>query len=94
MFKVKYHLLPLSCMWYITVLNTQRSYITRQSTYVNMVGYRTVMRENSLSNQGPRLWDSLPKFRQDVCSLAVFKHEIVILFINAYKDELWMSIED
>ena len=94
MFKVKYHLLPLSCMRYITVVNTQRSYITRQSTYFNMVGYRTVMRENSLSIQGPRLWNLLPKFIQDVCSLAVFKHEIVIFFINAYKDELWISTED
>ena len=94
MFKVKHHLLPLSCMRYITVVNSQRSYITRQSAYFNMVGCRTVMRENSISVQGPRVWNSLPKLIQDVYSIAIFKHELVIFFINAYKDELWMSIED
>ena len=59
-----------------------------------MVGYRRVMRENSISVQGPRLWSSLSKFIQDIYSIAIFKHELVIFFIYAYKDELWMSIED
>ena len=94
MYKMKHHLLPLSCLQYVTVMDTQRSYITRQSGYFNMIGCRTVMRENSVSVQGPRLWNSLPKYIQDVSSIAIFKRELVNLFSNAYKDALWMSFED
>jgi len=57
-----------------------------------MVGYRRVMRENSISVQGPRLWSSLSKFIQDIYTIAIFKHEL--FFINAYEDELWMSFEN
>ena len=92
MFKIKYHLLPLTCMRYITVMNTQRSYATRLSSYFNIVGYRTVMRENSVSVQGPKVWNSLPKSMQNVYSVAIFKRELITFFINAYKDALWMSI--
>ena len=94
MFKMKCHLLPLSCLQYVTVVNTQRSYITRQSNYFSMVGYRTVLRENSISIQGPRLWNSLPKSIQDIHNIAIFKHELVNFFCSAYKDELWLSIGD
>ena len=93
-FKIKHHLLPLSCLRYITVMNTQRSYMTRLSSYFNMVGHRTVLRENSISVQGPRLWNSLPKSLQEVHSIAIFKRELVNSFTNAYKDALWMLIDD
>ena len=68
MFKIKYHLLPLSCMQYVTVSDSQRLHDTRKKSYFVIEGCRTVVREKSLNVFGPKLWDSLPRNIQDAHS--------------------------
>lgn len=84
MYKVKNHLLPLSCMRYVTVADPVRSYYTRKVYYFNLVGFRTVVRENSVSVRGPKLWDSIPMEIQNAPNLGSFKHKLTSLFCHAY----------
>jgi hypothetical protein len=55
MFKVKHRLVPLACMRFATVTDPQRLHATRTVYYFNMVGFRTVIRENSINVRGPRV---------------------------------------
>jgi len=84
MFKVKYHLLPPSCMHYVTVSNPQRPHVTRKNPYFVLIGCRTVVRENSIHIYGPKLWDSLPRDIQDAISISSLKRIMLEFVCNSY----------
>ena len=76
MYKIKHHLLPSCCLRYVTVTEPQRSHNTRKFGYFTIVGCRTVIRENSIGVQGPRICNSLPKDIQDLSSLVLLKVDL------------------
>jgi hypothetical protein len=84
MFKVKFNLLPLSCMRYVTVSDSKRAHDTRQNSYFVIEGCRTVIRENSINVFGPRLWDSLPDEVNFVVNLISLKRTLLEFFCNSY----------
>ena len=84
MFKVKHRLVPLACMRFATITDPQRLHATRTVYYFNMVGFRTVIRENSINVRGPRLWNTLPMVIQNSLSMRSLKHELVKLYIDLY----------
>ena len=84
MFKIKHNLLPMSCMSFITVSNTERSHNTRKVSYFVFEGCRTVAREGSISYYGPRLWDSLPRDIQESNGIAIFKRLLLIYLCSSY----------
>ena len=84
MFKIKYHLLPLSCMQYVTVSDSQRLHDTRKKSYFVIEGCRTVVREKSLNVFGPKLWDSLPRDIQDAHSIGFLKRLMLEFVCNSY----------
>ena len=85
MFRYKHHHLPISCMRYVTVAVSHRFHDTRKAFYFIMEGFRTVIRENSVSIRGPRLLDSLTREIQDSPSIGQFKHQLINMFIDSYK---------
>ena len=80
MFKVKYHLLPVSCMKHVTVSDFMRPYQTRYSNYFVVHCCRTVVRENSVNIRGPKLWNSLSSVFQKCLSLGELKKDLVKMF--------------
>ena len=84
MFKVKYHLLPLSCMRYVTVLDSMRPHDTRKSPYFVILGCRTVIRENSVNIFGPKLWDSLPDEVKGALNLSMLRRSLLEHLCNSY----------
>jgi len=84
MFKIKHHLLPMSCMHFITVSDTERLHDTRKKSYFVSEGCRTVAREMSVSVYGPKLWDSLPEDIQDTHCISTFKRLLVHFLCSSY----------
>jgi len=84
MFKAKFHLLPSSCMQFVTVSDTQRLHDTRNQSYFVIERCRTVVRENSVNVFGPKLWFSLPSDIQDVTSISLLKRLLLKFLCNAY----------
>ena len=84
MFGVKNHILPLSCMPYVTVSDFFRSHDTRKKSYFCINGCRTMIRENSINIYGPRLWDTLPADIQDAICLGSFKRLLFDYFCSFY----------
>jgi hypothetical protein len=84
MYKMKSHLLPLSCMRHVTVIDQVRPYHTRQLYYFTMYGFRTVIRESSINIRGPKLWNSLSPEIQNVSSVIMLKRALVKLYCDSY----------
>ena len=84
MFKTKHHLLPSSCMRYVTVSDSKRSHDTRKIPYFVFHGCRTVIRENSINIFGPRLWDSFPVEIKDAVNLSLLRRTLLEFFCSSY----------
>ncbi len=84
MYKCKHKLLlPKSCFEYCPV-NLCHPYEMRCSHYFYAFPFRTSLREQCISVQGPKLWDSLPDVVSSCNSLETFKREVVKFFVALY----------
>jgi hypothetical protein len=86
MFKCQHSLLPESCMHYCRI-NLQHPYYMRQTHYFVTPAFRTSIREQCISIQGPKIWDSLPASLVAEPSLIILKHNVSDYLISSY----WFS---
>ena len=84
MYKIKFKLVPHSCMHFASINSASRVHITRRLSYFTRIKFRTNIRSRSLSVQGPKLWDLLPSDLQSENSLGSFKHKLVNHYISGY----------
>jgi hypothetical protein len=87
MYRVKNHLLPLSCMRHVTVTDFVRPYHIRKVNYFLNMGCRTAIRENSINVRGPKLWNSLSFEIQNCSSLSVLKREVTKFYCGLYRNK-------
>ena len=83
MFKVKYKLLPLSCMHHFKI-NLQGVYNIRQYRYFENIAFRTNIRERAIAIYGPRLWNSLAQSIQSCPSQILFRRQFVTSIFSEY----------
>jgi len=88
MYKIKYKLVPHSCLHFATVNNINRIHITRRFCYFAQIYFRTNIRVYSFSVQGAKLWNCLPLNIQNKASLGIFKHKLVDHYISTYWSKL------
>ena len=86
MCRLKNNQLPLSCMNYITITNPDRPYSTRHFHFFITSRFRTIIRQNSVSIRGPKLWDSFPIDIQNSSSLHLLRKRLSNMYINLYSD--------
>ena len=84
MFKIKFGLLPASCMHYVIINDINNVHYTRKKSFFKLMKFRTNLRELSISIRGPKLWNMLPEVIQNACSVCVFKKTLTIHYINLY----------
>jgi len=84
MYDVKHHHLPSSCMRYVIVSDPFRFHFTRNFQFFGLPKFRTVIRENSISIRGPRLWNALPVYIKDSVSPVGLKKSLVHFFCSMY----------
>jgi hypothetical protein len=83
MFKCQHSLLPVSCLHYCRV-NLHHPYYMRQTHYFVTPAFRTVIREQSISIQGPKIWDSLPFSMVTETNPVTLKHNVSDYFLASY----------
>ena len=83
MFKCQHSLLPESCLYYCRI-NPQQSYNMRQTHYFATQSFHTTIREECISVQGPKVWDSFPVSLLSVTSLALLKRNVSGHIIASY----------
>ena len=59
MYKLRFNLLPISCLDYVVDLNLYRLHETRKRSAFKLLKFRTNIREQSLPVRGPKLLNSL-----------------------------------
>ena len=84
MYKLKNHLLPYSCLKLVNVTKS-RPYCTRLNNYFEYISCHTVIRQNSITFDGPRLWDSLPLLIQNSLNIHLFNRLLKSHLISGYK---------
>jgi hypothetical protein len=69
------NVLPISLHCLFKLLNSSHLHTTRGSTSIDLYipSYKKLARENSISIQGPLLWNSLPSKIKSITSLPRFK---------------------
>jgi hypothetical protein len=82
MFRLKNNMLPISCIKLVTLPLTKCTYETRTRHYFKIENYRTCIRELSIAVRGPKLWDSLPNYIKNLCTIGTFKMSLTALYIS------------
>lgn len=83
MYRVKHNFLPSCCMRYV-ILTTRGNYNLRLNNDFVEEFVKSVVRSNSVSAVGPRLWNSLPLEVRACVSLRVFKNSIRKSLLDKY----------
>ena len=84
LYKLKYLLLPSSCMHLVQISVPRRVYPTRSHSFFTYPKCRTVHRERDISQRGPVIWNALPTTITNLSNIGVFHSSIQAYIFSKY----------